>query len=68
MIASTHTIARVEKWIWILAYGGLFALVLGIATLPASAGGGWTLITLGAIAVIAGAALVWVRSILEASR
>ena len=40
-MASARTLARIERLIWILIYGGLFALILGLATrrpTPLSAG------------------------------
>ena len=59
---SPRAIARIEKSIWILIYGGLFALVFGIAIHRVDEMAAWSLGTLGGIAVAVGAVLIWVRS------
>jgi hypothetical protein len=61
-MATAKTITRVERWIWILIYGGLFGVVLGLATRPQDAVTGWSLIVVGACIAAGGAVLVWVRS------
>ncbi len=65
-MASLRTIARVQRLIWVLIYGGLLLLVLGLATRAADPATSWTLILLGTLAAVAGAILVWVRSRLNA--
>jgi hypothetical protein len=57
--------ATLERWIWILIYGGLFALILGIATARTDAGLGWSLAVPGGAAAAAGAVLIYVRSRLK---
>ena len=57
--------ARLEKWIWTLIYGGLFLLILGIATGRASEALGWSLATPGVLLAVAGVVLIYVRSRLE---
>jgi hypothetical protein len=57
--------AWIDRLIWLLIYGGLFALVLGLATRAREAVVGWTLIVGGALAAAAGAVLIWVRSRLK---
>ena len=57
--------ARLEKWIWLLIYGGLFALILGFATARIDAVLGWSIATPGAIAVAVGVVLIYVRSRLK---
>ena len=64
-MASDKTIARVESWVWILIYAGLFGVVLGIASMSASEAVAWSLIVAGAVLVVAGVILIWVRSRLE---
>ncbi|MFM9923005.1 hypothetical protein VLK31_08445 [Variovorax sp. H27-G14] len=54
--------ARLEKWIWILIYGGLFVFILGIATARTDATLGWTIATPGGIVALVGFALIYVRS------
>ena len=54
--------ARVENWIWVLIYGGLLALVIGWFVTPGNAALGGSLMVAGAVLVVVGALLVWVRS------
>ena len=61
-MASARTIALVELLVWVLIFGGLLTLVLGLATRDASAATSWTLISLGALATAGGVVLIWVRS------
>jgi len=51
-----------EAWIWVLIYGGLFGVVLGLAAGRADAALGWWLAVPGALAALAGALLIWVRA------
>ncbi len=57
--------ATLEKWIWILIYGGLFLLILGIATARNDVTIGWAMAVPGALAAIVGAVLIYVRSRLK---
>jgi hypothetical protein len=59
---SAKALAWLERLIWTLIYGGLFALVLGLATRAREAVVGWTLIVAGAFVAIGGVVLIWVRS------
>lgn len=61
-MASARALAWLERLIWLLIYGGLFGVVLGIATGGAHLVAGWSLGVLGGIAVAAGIVLIWVRS------
>jgi hypothetical protein len=61
-MASARTLARIDALAWVLIYGGLFALVLGIASHDQTAIGGWSLSVLGTLAAIAGVVLIVVRS------
>ncbi len=54
--------ARLETWIWILIYGGLFAFILGFATARTDVALGWSIATPGAIAAAVGVVLLYVRS------
>ena len=54
--------ARLEKWIWILIYGGLFLVILGIATGRSDALLGWIMAVPGAVATVVGIVLIYVRS------
>jgi hypothetical protein len=61
-MASERRLARMDAIAWALIYGGLFALVLGIASHGRTAIGGWSLGVLGALATIAGVVLIVVRA------
>jgi hypothetical protein len=64
-MASARALAWLERLIWILIYGGLFSLVLGLATRVREAAIGWALIAGGAVIAAAGVVLIWVRSRLD---
>ncbi|RST56422.1 hypothetical protein [Variovorax sp. MHTC-1] len=57
--------ATLEKWIWILIYGGLFMLVLGIATGRTDATLGWAMAVPGVVVALVGVVLIYVRSRLK---
>jgi hypothetical protein len=61
-MATARTLARIDVLAWILIYGGLFTLVLGIASHDETAVGGWSLSALGTVAAIAGVVLIIVRA------
>lgn len=54
--------ASLEKWTWLLIYGGLFVLILGIATARTDTVLGWSLATPGALAAAVGVVLIYLRS------
>jgi hypothetical protein len=64
---SAKAIVWIERLIWILVYVGLFAVVLGLATLSRSAAAAWSLITVGGVLAAGGVVLLWVRSRLNAA-
>jgi hypothetical protein len=59
---TPRTLSRLDALIWALIFGGLFLLVLGIASHGATRIGGWSLSVLGALAVAAGVVLIGVRA------
>ena len=59
---AERTLARLDALAWGLIYGGLFALVLGIASHDETVIGGWSLSVLGAAATAAGIVLLVVRA------
>jgi hypothetical protein len=59
---TEKTISRIDSAIWILLYGGLLTLVLGLFTQRADDDLGLALVVGGGIAAALGAALVYVRS------
>lgn len=62
LTASARTRAWVERLAWILLYGGLFGVVLGLAAMKRDALTGWSLLVPGVVLTIAGIVLIWVRS------
>lgn len=61
-MAAERLLARLDALAWILIYGGLFALVLGIASHDETKIGGWSLSVLGTMAAVAGVVLIIVRA------
>jgi protein-S-isoprenylcysteine O-methyltransferase Ste14 len=59
---TREALARIERFVWIFIYVGLFLLVTGLAALQFSAVTAWTLIVGGSVLVVAGVVLIWVRS------
>jgi hypothetical protein len=57
--------ATLEKWIWVLIYGGLFAVILGIATGRIEEALGWSIAVPGAVLALVGVVLIYVRSRLK---
>lgn len=64
-MASAKTLLWIERLVWILIYGGLLTLVLGLATLKLHAAAGWSLVLAGGSVAAAGVVLIWLRSRLE---
>ena len=57
-----NSIATVERWVWILLYGGLLALCVGLAVEDIDSGLGWTMVTGGGATAAAGVFLIYLRS------
>ena len=62
---TPRALKRLDNLIWTLIFGGLFTLVLGIASHDETVIGGWSLSVLGTIAAAAGVVLIYVRSRLK---
>ncbi len=60
--ARDRRVARIEAWVWILVYGGLLAVVLGVFMGRQQEGTGIFLVVGGCIATAIGALLVYLRS------
>jgi hypothetical protein len=54
--------ATLERWIWVLIYGGLFLMSLGIATARINSTLGWSMAVPGAVVALVGFVLIYVRS------
>jgi hypothetical protein len=56
------TPAKIEKWVWVLIYGGLLTLSLGYFMHAQTVWLGELLMAAGGVAAAAGVVLIWVRS------
>ncbi|MCT6719185.1 hypothetical protein ACTJKQ_20990 [Acidovorax sp. 22279] len=65
-MAALSTLQRLQKLIWVLIYGGLLTLVLGIATARTDAATGWVLMVGGGVVAAVGVVLIAVRARLKA--
>ena len=61
-MATAQNLQRLHKLIWVLIYGGLLALVLGIATARTDDAIGWSLMVVGGIVAAVGVVLIGVRA------
>ncbi len=57
--------AALDNWIWVLIYGGLFLVILGIATGRTQPALGWSMAVPGAALALTGVVLIYVRSRLK---
>lgn len=64
-MASEANKLRVERWAWILIYGGLLALVLGMFLGRQDRALGDTFQIGGTAVAAAGALLIWIRSLMR---
>ncbi|MES2413489.1 MAG: hypothetical protein V4614_06780 [Pseudomonadota bacterium] len=65
---SSKSIARLQSLIWILIYGGLLTLVLGLSVQRTSDPIGWSMVVAGGVVAAIGFVLIYVRSRIDASR
>jgi len=65
-MATQRTLAWLDALIWTLIFGGLFALILGMATGSRHPATAWSLGVAGGLAAAAGFVLIWIRSRLPA--
>ena len=61
-MATPSTLQRLQTLIWVLIYGGLLTLVLGIATARIDNALGVVLMVVGGVAAAAGVVLIVVRA------
>ena len=59
---TTQRKTRLDLAIWVLIFGGLFAIAFGIASRPVAEAVGWSLLLGGSSATATGVVLIWVRS------
>ncbi len=63
---SSKTVAWLQTLIWVLIYGGLLTLVLGLSVERSDEDAGWSLVTGGGVLAAAGLVLIYVRSKIRA--
>ena len=51
-----------ETWTWVLIYGGLLLLCLGLFLLRSAPGLAWTLVVAGPVLAAAGVVLIFLRA------
>ena len=54
--------AALEPWTWVLIYGGLLLLSLGLFLLRSAPGLAWTLVLSGPVLVVVGVVLIFLRA------
>ena len=59
---SARALKRYDNLVWTLIFGGLLAVVLGIASHDEAAIAGWSLTVLGGLAAVAGFVMIFIRS------
>jgi hypothetical protein len=64
-MASVRALARLQALVWVLIYGGLLTLVLGLSTQRTDDILGWSLVVVGGSLAAIGFVLIWVRSRLK---
>ncbi|MBX3660644.1 MAG: hypothetical protein KIS62_00285 [Ramlibacter sp.] len=67
-MASSSTIAWLERGVWICIYAGLLLLVLGLAVHEQSPVAGTVMVPVGVVLAGVGVVLIWVRSRLREDR
>lgn len=61
-LSISPSVKRLEKITWLLIYGGLLALLLGIFVLKSDSILGWVTLGMGTLAAVTGFVLIYVRS------
>ncbi len=60
--AGDRFVARLQALIWVLIYGGLLTLVLGLSVQRTDDTLGWSLVVSGGVVAVIGFVLIYVRS------
>ena len=61
-MASLLTLKKMQQLIWVLIYGGLLTLVLGVSVQRTADSLGWAMVAGGAVLALMGFGLVFVRA------
>ncbi len=65
-MASLLALKRVQQLVWVLIYGGLLSVVLGLSVQRTDDALGWSLVIGGALVALVGVVLILVRARLKA--
>jgi hypothetical protein len=65
-MASLLTLKKMQQLIWVLIYGGLLTLVLGVSVQRSDDSLGWSMVAGGAVLALIGFGLVFVRACMKA--
>jgi hypothetical protein len=65
-MASLLALKRVQQLVWVLIYGGLLTVVLGLSVQRTDDAFGWSLVIGGALVALVGVVLIFVRSRMKA--
>ena len=65
-MVSTHRLKQLQSLIWVLIYGGLLAVVIGLSIQRLDAALGWTLAAGGLLIALLGLVLIFFRARLNA--
>jgi hypothetical protein len=65
-MASLLNLKRMQQLIWVLIYGGLLTLVLGVSVQRTDYALGWSMVAGGAVLALIGLGLVFVRARMKA--
>ena len=65
-MTSISNLKRMQQLTWVLIYGGLLTLVLGVSVRRTDDALGWTLLAVGSVVALAGFALVLMRARMKA--
>ena len=63
---SNRAVARLQALIWVLIYGGLLTLILGLSVARTDDALGWSLMVGGGAVAAVGFVLIYVRSRIKA--
>ena len=61
-MATLLTLKKMQQLIWVLIYGGLLTLVLGVSVQRTNDALGWSMVAVGAVLALIGFGLVFVRA------
>ncbi len=64
-MAQLKTLARIQALVWVLIYGGLLCVVLGLAVRRSDVALGWSMLGTGGCLTALGVLVIYLRSLLK---